>query len=349
MGDLKLRGFYVDITNEGIITPKRMNDDNYNKLKDVFNCALLNQSASIIDSIPDQVKKEFLKAMQKMIKTQKKPMYSTFKSVKSTLGNFKNYEEITKGQVIRLSILCMENSRSLFEVSQILDKNGRGYNNNGLFGTAAALLAISREEYLKAIIFSLVSSGYAVITRKPVKGKYAIHHSQIICHSCKDSLAVWNDVTSIAKTARIPGGATLEQEREEIKKIISSPIPEGKDEPFLGMGVPSEKLEKVKKYFEIASNLWGIKESGLYVFVSEDSAQSPANFRPIMYHIVEDIVARAVLPFHPFEDYANFNLKKTPDFMLIDEVEMMTPIICPHRGIKRVMSEIVIYKDPTSN
>ena len=60
MGDLKLRGFYVDITDEGIITPKRMNDDNYNKLKDVFNCALLNQSASIIDSIPDQVKKEFL-------------------------------------------------------------------------------------------------------------------------------------------------------------------------------------------------------------------------------------------------------------------------------------------------
>lgn len=342
MNDLKLKGLYVDITDEGIVSPKKLDKSIYEKLGGMFEQNISRYSDLITNGFPEFMKEELKKAIKRIVGTQTKPMFRGLKMPRTNLGRNENYEKITKGQAIQMSKLCTENSRSLFEAAQTLVEKGKGYNGRGLFGTATALLALAHEELVKAIIFGMVFSGYAVISSRPVKGKHVIHPSQIKCHSCKNELAAWNDVTSFVKSVRLPNGASFEREVEEIQAIINSPIPKGKDGPFIGMGVPPDKVGIARKHFELVSNLWGLKESCLYVFVSEDDVQSPANFPPILYNLVKDIVGRLVLGHHPFEEYDNLNFDNIPEFLFPKEDEVVIPKPCPHRNTKREMGRILI-------
>jgi AbiV family abortive infection protein len=236
----------------------------------------------------------------------------------------------------------MKNSRSLFESAQILAKKGKGYQDKGLFGPATSLLALSHEEYVKAILFAAVATGVAVISSKPVKGAFAFHPTQIRCHACKQELAAWIDITHFIRAIRQVNGSSLEEQLKDIQEILKIKIPEGVDGKFIGMGVPLVQVDMVKRYYDLVSNLWGLKESCFYVDVTGEEIQSPANLPSLIYSVIENIVGSVVDVRHPFEEPENLHLDLLKSILLPSAEEEFKPQPCPHRGAKRARASLTL-------
>ena len=225
----------------------------------------------------------------------------------------------------------MENARSLVRAAQTVSKLAGEAKQHSSFGHATALLALAQEEYVKAGTFAAVARGSAVITSKPVKGAFPIHPSQLLCHHCKQEQAAWLIITGYVRSLRLPEGATMDEQLEDIKKVLASPVPKGEDGRLLGMGVPPEKVPDTRKFLTVVSNLGGMKESGLYVDVQRGRVRSPDAFPRKLYEMVKGIVEPTVSAPHPFEAPLDPELARALKELGANPDEELVPRPCPHR------------------